>query len=108
MDCPRHPIRKRSNCETCQAPYLTEKDVKRAIAPRTTEDGMTWLDPDGNAPKLDAKGLLVEPFVLQLSNGARERWMPGAKLPMPPGQYRAWVAEIEAKRARTHKPKEKD
>jgi hypothetical protein len=99
MDCPQHPIRKRRNCETCQAPYPTGREPAKA-SPRTTEDGLTWLDPDGNAPKLDAKGLLVEPFVLQLGNGARERWMPGAKLPMSPGAYRAWVAEIEAKRAK--------
>ena len=127
MNCPQHPIRKRpKTCAICEGNleggvvgskfelddegglkpiYWPEEKAPTAQHPRTTPDGMAWLDPSGNQPVLDAKGVLLEPFVFQLSNGAKERWMPGAILPTPPAVYVAWAKVLEAKRAAIHKPK---
>ena len=135
MDCPQHPIRKRPKaCATCAAnthdhgqssrkvrnahddgpddgalkpPLWPEEAAPRPRSPRASENGATWLDPDGSPPVVNAQGVLVEPFVFQLSSGARERWMPGIRLPMAPAPYKAWADELAAKRARIIHPKEK-
>lgn len=126
--CTRHPLRKRPKvCATCAAnagttvaqainddlpegDYLRpvmwpEREAPKPRSPRLTADGATWLDPDGKPPVENSKGELVEPFVFQLANGARERWGVGLKLPDTPAKYRAWVAELRAARARIVKPK---
>jgi len=110
MDCPQHPIRKRPKaCATCAAPYVdtTRATPTKNAYPHVTEDGLTWLDPNSNPPTLDAKGRLAEPFVLELKYGGRESWGVGLKLPDTPAAFSAWAAELEAKRARIIKPKEK-
>ena len=108
--CPRHPQRRRKGCEVCFGlpPQDFTDTTTRNPYPHVTEDGMTWLDPDGNPPKVDKDGKLVEPFVLELKYGARERWGVGLKLPDTPEQWRRFVAEVEAKRARTHHKKERE
>jgi len=106
MDCAKHPLRKRpKTCETCATPYAntTKATATKTPWPHVTEDGLSWLDPDGNEPKVDKDGRLTEPFVLELKYGARERWGVGLKLPDTPAVYSAWAAELEAKRARTIK-----
>jgi len=131
MDCPQHPIRKRPKaCATCAANvgvsatngkkplpedddntlkpvYWPEEAAPKPRSPRASDDGATWLDPDGNPPVVNAAGVLLEPFVFQLAHGTRERWMPGIRLPMAPAPYKAWADELAAKRARTIQPKEK-
>ena len=109
MDCPKHPIRKRRDtCEVCAAPYPKPNEVRAQASPRFTEDGLTWLDRDGNPPKLDSVGRLAEPFVF-IPNAAHycyERWGAGLTLPMTPVALKAFYAEEEARRARIHKRKE--
>ena len=70
---------------------------------RHTDDGETWLDPDGNPPVEDKDGRLLQPFIFQLGNGARERWMPPLKLPQAPAPYARFVAEMEARHAKQQK-----
>jgi hypothetical protein len=111
MDCAKHPLRKRpKTCETCARPYAEALKTAEARKPwpSVTEDGLTWLDVDGNAPKLDATGRLAETFVFVPNrvHNVPERWGAGLALPMTPAGFRAFVADIEAKRARTIKPKE--
>ena len=99
MICERHPQRRRKGCEVCYAPIPTsEGTISRNPYPHVTDDGMTWLDPDGNEPKVDKDGRLTEPFTLELRWGARERWGVGLKLPDTPEAFRRWAAELEAKR----------
>jgi hypothetical protein len=67
--------------------------------PRLTSDQEQWLDPDGNTPKVDELGRLLEPFVFQMSNGKCERWGVGMRLPEAPAPYARWLVEIKAGRA---------
>lgn len=73
--------------------------------PRTTEDGRTWLDPDGNPPVEDTDGRLLQPFRYQLVHGGVELWPAGLRLPEPPTKFAEWAASLEAARAKIHKPK---
>ena len=109
--CPKHPQRRRKDCEVCNGPDPeSEGTIRRNPYPHVTEDGLTWLDRDGNPPKLDSQGRLAEPFLFVPNrvHGAYELWGVGLKLPDTPEQWRRFVAEIEAKRARTHHKKERD
>lgn len=82
-----------------------------AAEPTTTAlysaDGMTHLDPEGRPPVTDAGGRLTKPFVLHILRGdgtiaAKELWGVGLKLPDTPAAFKAFVAEVEAERARKH------
>ena len=96
MICPQHPQRRRKGCEICYAPIpQSEGTIGRKPYPHVTEDGKTWLDPDGNPPKVNDKDELTEAFVLELKYG-RERWGVGLVLPMTPAVYDAWAAELSA------------
>ena len=109
--CPMHPQRRRKGCEVCYGlPLQSVETIRRFPYPHVTEDGMTWLDPDGNPPKVDKDGKLAESFVLELRYGARERWGVGLKLPDTPEAFRRFAAEYEAARARVikHTRKERD
>jgi hypothetical protein len=111
VDCPKHPLRKRpKTCETCAKPYAdpTKATATKTPWPYVTEDGAQWLDRDGNSPKLDMQGRLAEAFEFMPNkvHGVHERWGAGMKLPMTPAVFSAWAADLEAKRARTIKPKE--
>ena len=130
MDCPKHPIRKRPKaCQICAANLGTtvaeavnagredgglrpvfwpEDKPAPVVVQRVSEDGLTWLDRDGNPPKLDAKGRLTEPFVFipNAAHNCYERWGAGLTLPMTPVALRAFYAEEEARRARIHKRKD--
>ena len=107
--CPKHPQRRRKDCSVCNGPEPTTffEQTTRIQYPHVTEDGMSWLDPNGNPPKLDKDGKLAEPFTLELAFGALERWSVGLKLPDTPEAFRRFKADMEAMRARIHHKKEK-
>lgn len=108
IKCPKHPQRRRKDCAVCNGPDPIEAAPGRHAFPHVTEDGLTWLDPEGNEPKVDKDGRLTEPFVIELAYGARERWGVGLKLPDTPEAFRRFAAECEARRARIHHKKERD
>lgn len=76
--------------------------------PNVTPDGMTFLDPNGNEPQVDASGRLVAPFVLQFVPGRRENWAAKTILPLTPMAYAKWAAAIAEARGKIHKPKVKE
>lgn len=95
---PERRERKRRIKKSKRTPEIVENGI-----PRTTTDGMTWLDPKGNAPKLDDKGRLQEEFVLTTDLGQKERWGVGTKLPLTPAVNLKWVLEIEEERKQKEK-----
>lgn len=87
--------------------YVYGTDTTRHPWPHVTEDGLTWLDPEGNPAKIDADGKLMEPFTLETSIGSLERWAVGCRLPDTPEAFRRYAAGVAEKRARIVKPKDR-